>query len=186
MTDRDTTTKKYYVYAHCFETEIFYIGKGCGERAGVRKERNTIWENYVSLIDGDYQVLIIKRFSRESDALKFEKQLIEKHKPCCNIAMNANNNQRSNAMRVIDLTRLAKKSGRDLNLTWHHEVGRWAIYYGKYNTGRAWITSFSSSKISAQAVTLLSDEQMANFEGIDISQLRRCDDIKVGLRNYTE
>lgn len=63
----------YYVYAHYIGEEIVYIGKGCRDRIN-----QTISRKYdlLDLTKGK----ILKRFNDETQALNYEKEMIEKYK----------------------------------------------------------------------------------------------------------
>lgn len=67
---------KYYVYAHTIPTtkEIFYIGKGSGNRA-YRKNRNKHWNNIVNK-HGGFGIVILFNCLTEEDAFRIEKSLI--------------------------------------------------------------------------------------------------------------
>jgi hypothetical protein len=69
--------QKYYTYAHIrLDTnEIFYIGKGSGERAWWSKGRNNYWTKIVNKYG--YKVEILARWSSEQEAHDHEKILIQ-------------------------------------------------------------------------------------------------------------
>ena len=75
----------YYVYEHKFEDtqEVFYIGKGCKNRA-YSKYRSKKWKEETR--GRQYTVSIIQDNLTEDQAYELEKELVEKHKPVCNIA----------------------------------------------------------------------------------------------------
>ena len=80
----------FYVYAHYFNGQCFYVGKGAGRRAWQRKDgcRNDLWAEYVSLINGsgkDYEVRIVAAALTEKEALAVEAALISARRPECNI-----------------------------------------------------------------------------------------------------
>lgn len=71
--------QKYYVYAHIRNdtNQIFYIGKGTGDRAWYRYEkRSKHWKNIVKK-SGGFQVEILKKFDVESDAFDYEIYMIK-------------------------------------------------------------------------------------------------------------
>ena len=70
----------FYVYIHLNpETkEIFYIGKGKGNRITSLKSRNELWQDYVGELKGDFKTLKIKDGLTESEALSLESQIIER------------------------------------------------------------------------------------------------------------
>lgn len=88
-------TNKYYVYCHCFSdtNEIFYIGKGCGNRLN-SKDRATNWK----LIKGNrpHYSMKIKEFTNEKDALDFEHELISEFLP------KGNTNVAKSRIKLID------------------------------------------------------------------------------------
>lgn len=67
--------KKYYVYIwYIKETnEIFYVGKGSGNRYKSMKDRNSYFKNIRKKYDCDYK--IVKCFDNEEDAYDFELKL---------------------------------------------------------------------------------------------------------------
>lgn len=70
----------YYVYIHVNpETkEIFYVGKGKGNRLTSLKSRNELWKDYVGELQGDFKTLKIKDGLTESEALLLESKIIER------------------------------------------------------------------------------------------------------------
>lgn len=66
----------YYVYAHLRKTDnsVFYIGKGSGDRAFVKRGRNKMWQSVFA--KHGCLVVILKRFKNEEDAFEEEKRLI--------------------------------------------------------------------------------------------------------------
>lgn len=78
-------SRKYVVYRHINNKtgEVFYVGKGTyGGKQGYDRpyesrpyRRNSKWNEYVSDIQGDFKVEIIKEFDNESDAFKYELEL---------------------------------------------------------------------------------------------------------------
>ena len=74
----------HYVYYHINNetNEVFYIGKGKGDRAW-SKGRNEIWGEYV--IKNDYRVSILCSNLSEEEALAIEKAMIIINKPITNI-----------------------------------------------------------------------------------------------------
>lgn len=82
----------YYVYEHSIEGKVFYVGKGCKDRAIVFTGRNELWNKHVGKCLQSVEVNIVGLFEREEDALIFEENLILKHldlgENLCNISMN--------------------------------------------------------------------------------------------------
>ena len=74
----------YYIYIHKKQSNnnIFYVGKGKGKRAWVKKGRNYYWNNVVNKYG--YIVEIIKSNLSEEEAFIQEKFYIDYYKPCCN------------------------------------------------------------------------------------------------------
>lgn len=71
----------FYIYAHYGINKksdgtcnIFYIGKGCGNRAYVKKGRGSLWQKISK--DRGVKVEIIQTFEDEGSAYSFEKKLI--------------------------------------------------------------------------------------------------------------
>jgi len=78
---------KYYVYQHLYKNTIFYVGKGCNQRAWDSGSRNEMWLDFVNSIAKEYEVRIIAANLSEKEALAIEKALIEVHNPICNILL---------------------------------------------------------------------------------------------------
>lgn len=70
----------YYVYFHkTSRGEIFYVGKGTGERAW-SKDRHPVWKKYVcERLDGHFEVEIARDGLSEDEAEKLEWDLICEH-----------------------------------------------------------------------------------------------------------
>src|SRR5690606_37186514 len=58
--------------------EIFYVGKGKGHRKTSKNAGNKRWLDYVSKLDGNFKVLVVKKNLDEIDALTLEKKIIQK------------------------------------------------------------------------------------------------------------
>jgi predicted regulator of amino acid metabolism with ACT domain len=67
----------FYVYLHKrpIDGSVFYVGKGCGNRAYVSRERNKHWKHVVEKYNG-FDVEIVKENLTEQDAFNLEKELI--------------------------------------------------------------------------------------------------------------
>ena len=76
---------KYYIYAHIRKdtNSIFYIGKGSGNRAHIKSNRNLFWKRIVEKYG--YEVVILLDNLSEDDSYKFEIYYIdiEKRKGNC-------------------------------------------------------------------------------------------------------
>lgn len=72
---------KYYVYKHYIYNvdgteNVFYIGKGIGDRI-YSQNRNLYWKNIVMKNEGKYNIEIIQYCDNEDDAYKLERKLQE-------------------------------------------------------------------------------------------------------------
>lgn len=67
----------FYVYAHTRKTDgaVFYIGKGSGSRAFVKKGRNRMWQSVYKKHGAN--VVILSRWETEDDAFDEERRLIQ-------------------------------------------------------------------------------------------------------------
>ncbi len=73
-----TKPLKHYVYAHLYKGEPFYIGKGQYKRAWSDK-RNPYWNFYTqNMLDGPYEVLIMKDGLTENEAERLEAEIMAK------------------------------------------------------------------------------------------------------------
>lgn len=70
--------KKFYIYAHInlSNDEIFYIGKGCGNRSNKTTNRSEFWNNIVSKYG--YDILLIEEELTEEESFELEKYYINK------------------------------------------------------------------------------------------------------------
>lgn len=68
---------EHYVYVHRgAKDEVYYVGKGRGNRAHSR-DRLDLWHHYVQTrCNGSHEVEVVKRFDTEAEALDFEGDLI--------------------------------------------------------------------------------------------------------------
>ncbi len=80
-------SNRYCVYAHKHRDEVFYIGAGTSARPFQKYNRNKIWQDIVSDLDGRYEVCIVDWFEKLSDALNYESEQIKKTRPRANIAL---------------------------------------------------------------------------------------------------
>lgn len=76
----EKSKSRYYVYRHIGidNKEVFYIGKGTGNRAYSRSGRNEDWYLYVN--KHQYTVEILQENLLENEALKLERKLIKHYK----------------------------------------------------------------------------------------------------------
>lgn len=74
----DTLPLRFYVYYHKNNNtgEIFYVGKGSGNRAYIASSRTNDWKKYVMSINYDYSVIIHKDDLDEHIALNEEQDFI--------------------------------------------------------------------------------------------------------------
>lgn len=77
---------KYYIYTHSFNGNIFYVGKGSGNRAFSTKNRSKSWNSFVKDIDGNFKIEIVKYNLSEDEAYALESQLIAENPHVLNIA----------------------------------------------------------------------------------------------------
>jgi len=75
---------KYYVYAHyrLDNDELFYIGKGCNDRAWTKSGRNSYWQNIAAKYG--YRVEVLQKNLENDEALELEKKLISEFDPKAN------------------------------------------------------------------------------------------------------
>lgn len=69
----------YYVYLHRDRAtgRVFYVGKGCGDRAWNTSERNDEWKDHVSTLNKGWEVILAHQDLSEMEALELEEQLVE-------------------------------------------------------------------------------------------------------------
>lgn len=79
------TEKQYYVYRHYIENNTFYVGKGSKDRA-YAKQRSSKWKEIVG--DKEFKVEIVKYFSNNKEAFKFEAELTRYYKSIGQCAAN--------------------------------------------------------------------------------------------------
>jgi hypothetical protein len=79
--DRHGIKRGYYVYVHkdCASGEVFYVGKGHGQRAWKTKCRNSKWESKVTSLSDGWQVEIVQDDLSENEAFDLEISLIQKY-----------------------------------------------------------------------------------------------------------
>ncbi|MFD0931293.1 hypothetical protein ACFQ0R_01645 [Psychroflexus salinarum] len=72
--------KEHYVYIHLNpnSNEIFYVGKGKGNRKSSKTSRNEKWDKYVAKLGGQFKILIIKENLSEKEAIELERKIISK------------------------------------------------------------------------------------------------------------
>jgi hypothetical protein len=79
--DAQGVFRGYYVYLHrAIESgEVFYVGKGSGNRAWQRTNRNSEWNEKVSALGDRWEVVIVKDDLSEIEAFKLEARVVEEH-----------------------------------------------------------------------------------------------------------
>lgn len=81
MKSREQTGEKFYVYTHTDKDgDVFYVGKGKGDRAWKKNERHELWQKYLENIGGEYTVTIVEKDLDEESALSLENRLISQHR----------------------------------------------------------------------------------------------------------
>ena len=81
---------KHYIYIHkkLGTEEIFYVGKGSGNRAKTKYGRNIYWKRIAEKYNFKYE--IIEYFETDTEAFEYEKLLIallkETGEQLCNLA----------------------------------------------------------------------------------------------------
>lgn len=66
---------KYYVYTHSLDGQVFYVGKGCRNRAQLFKRRSKLWHDIVGDRQAEIEIEIVKYFDDEMKAFDFEGEL---------------------------------------------------------------------------------------------------------------
>ena len=96
-------SNKYYVYLHrrLDNDEVFYVGKGCDDRAFSQSKRNYFWRNIIKQAGG-CRVEFVEYGLTEKEAINLEENLILKYK---NISTNVTNNAK---VTEIDYNRLSE------------------------------------------------------------------------------
>lgn len=71
---------KYYTYIHLNPEsfEVFYVGKGTGNRSFDKSKRNSEWKQYVKTLNTDFKVLILRDNQTSEEAEQLEQLLITK------------------------------------------------------------------------------------------------------------
>lgn len=72
--------KKYYVYEwfNKITGEVFYVGKGCGNRYKESYRRNKLFKEYYA--NNEVDVRIDKYFDKEETAFEYEKKITEQYR----------------------------------------------------------------------------------------------------------
>lgn len=78
--------KKFYVYTHSINGDIFYVGSGSGGRIG-DLDHNDIWHSIIAEAGGAYDAEIIAWFDTRREAYAREKLEILSRRPKANIAV---------------------------------------------------------------------------------------------------
>lgn len=76
---RNPYEPRFYVYHHIGQAsgEIFYVGKGCGDRAKAKRNRSMQWKRRHEQ-EGGFSAVIVKDGMTEPDALAFEREEIQR------------------------------------------------------------------------------------------------------------
>jgi hypothetical protein len=99
---------KFYTYVHrrADSGEVFYIGKGSGQRSHSPHKRSTHWTSIVA--KHGFTVQIVSRHERESDAFKHEKVLIALHRAAqCRLANQTDGGEGGSGYKWDPIARLA-------------------------------------------------------------------------------
>ena len=80
MTRCEETGMGFYVYSHTDKNgDVFYIGKGKGDRAWDRNKRHELWQRYLENINHEYIVTVVEKDLDEDAAFEVEEKLIRQH-----------------------------------------------------------------------------------------------------------
>lgn len=80
--------KKFCVYTHSIDGNVFYVGLGSSGRAFSGGGRNQLWDRMVSDAGGTFSVEILAWFDSKRDAMSREKTEIQTRKPVTNMTLN--------------------------------------------------------------------------------------------------
>lgn len=90
---KEKDPNRFYVYLHRRKdnNEVFYIGKGCGDRIGSKQNRNRWWKHVVAKYGFTYEY--VEKCLSEQSALELERELIKFYRETghelCNISEGA-------------------------------------------------------------------------------------------------
>jgi len=72
--------KKFYAYVHKdMDGNVFYVGKGTGQRAWDTGRRHILWQRYVERLNGKFEVEIVADGLQEDEAAYLEGDLMAKY-----------------------------------------------------------------------------------------------------------
>lgn len=76
---RNPFEPKFYVYHHIgiASGEVFYVGKGCNDRANSKRSRSRLWRDR-QRVEGGFTAVIVKDGLTEPEALEFERSEIQR------------------------------------------------------------------------------------------------------------
>lgn len=115
---KNSITNKYYVYGHYRNdtNTLFYVGKGCNDRAWSKSGRNQLWKRIVE--KHGYSVFIFYNDLLECQAFKSEKDLILDLNPIANfsnggVGGNTLINKTQKEIEIINNKKSKKVSGKN-------------------------------------------------------------------------
>ena len=82
--DSEGVKRGYYVYVHKDHAtgEVFYVGKGDGQRAWKTESRHYKWHEKVASLTNGWDVEIVKKDLSEIEAFELEAELVEQYGGC--------------------------------------------------------------------------------------------------------
>lgn len=126
--------EKYYVYSHIrLDTgDIFYIGKGCNNRAWHKYNRGNHWDNIVN--KAGYVVKMVKDNMTEGDSIELEIELISRYGRKdlglgCLINLTNGGDGLSGHARSLDTKRKMSIAQKGIPKTEKHKANMWMNRY---------------------------------------------------------
>lgn len=148
MTEKNNNTKKYYVYSHSHNNEIFYIGYGSGERVNQgASSRSMRWCDFAESINYKYEADIIARFDSIDEARRVEEQNISRLNPKCNLKHTSN--KKKIPIKVSDYTRICRIDNKTLTLLYKPNTRKWSISYGDDVDNGVTLSNYTSRRLGA-------------------------------------
>lgn len=176
---QNLTTNNFYVYGHYRKdtNTLFYVGKGCRDRAWSKRGRNKLWQRIVN--KHGFETFIFYKNLPEDQAFQFEKDLILDLCPIANFSKGGIGGNTIVGKSMEEIEEINRKKSEKMSGKNHPQYGKPKSNKTKRKISKAWQNRSVQVVCNETGQLFRSISECAKILNIDKANLQR---IRKGTR----